>query len=90
MYSGSYRVVTPSAYIGVRGTDFLVTVTDDSTVVDLCEGEIEVEDTRGGDDTVAPVAVAAGQSVTLSPPACRTDNRCGDATERRSVVWTCW
>ncbi len=69
MKKSSYRVVTPSAYIGVRGTDFLVTVTDDSTVVDLYEGEIEVEDTRGGDDTVAPVAVAAGQSITLSPAA---------------------
>ena len=67
MKKASYRIVTPTAYIGVRGTDFLATVTDDSTVIDLYDGEIEVEDTRGGDDTVAPVAVAAGQSITLSP-----------------------
>ena len=65
MSKRAYRIVTPTATIGVRGTDFLATVTDVSTVIDLYEGEIEVEDTRGA-DAPAPVTVAAGQKVTVS------------------------
>ncbi len=65
MSKKAYRIVTPTATIGVRGTDFLATVTDDSTQIDLYEGEIEVEDTRGA-EAVEPVVVAAGQSIAIS------------------------
>jgi hypothetical protein len=65
MAKRSYRILTPTATIGVRGTDFLVAVTDTSTEIDLYEGEIEVEDTRGA-DAPAPVTVSAGQKVTVS------------------------
>lgn len=65
MSKRAYRIVTPTATIGVRGTDFQATVTDVSTLIDLYEGEIEVEDTRGA-DAPAPVVVAAGQSITVS------------------------
>jgi hypothetical protein len=48
MNKQAYRIVTPSATIGIRGTDFLATVTDNSTIVDVYEGEIDFEQ-RGGD-----------------------------------------
>ena len=65
MNKQAYQIITPTALIGVRGTDFLATVTDNGTVVDVYEGEIDFEP-RGGDDNVQVVAVSAGQSVSLS------------------------
>lgn len=64
MNKQAYRIITPSATIGIRGTDFLATVTDDSTLIDVYEGEIDFEP-RGGDDNQT-VTVAAGQSVSVS------------------------
>jgi hypothetical protein len=62
----AYQIITPAALIGVRGTDFLETVTVDSTVVDVCEGEIDFEPRGGDGDNVQAVAVTASQSVSVS------------------------
>ena len=66
MNKQAYRIITPTALIGVRGTDFLATVTDNGTVVDVYEGEIDFEPRGGDGDNVQAVAVAAGQSVSVS------------------------
>ena len=39
---------TPVATIGIRGTEFLVTVAKEATIVDILEGEVEVQARRGG------------------------------------------
>jgi hypothetical protein len=75
MNKQAYRIITPSASISVRGTDFLATVTENSTVVDVYEGEIDFEP-RGGDGGQA-VAVAAGQNPEQLP-----DDRCRRTAKR--------
>ena len=66
MSKGSYRIVTPSATITVRGTDFLATVEDKRTVIDLYAGRIEIQGVNGGNEGAA-VVIVAGQSVALGP-----------------------
>lgn len=66
MSKDSYRIVTTTAIISVRGTEFLATVTENRTVIDLYTGKIEVHDTRSAGATKA-VVVVAGQSITLGP-----------------------
>ncbi len=55
----SYKVRTPTALIGVRGTDFVVTIgADGSTAVEVIDGEVEISPAAGGDAS----AVAAGST----------------------------
>ncbi len=63
MSKNAYRIVTPSATITVRGTEFLATVDDNRTVIDLYAGKIEIKGVNGGNTTA--VAIVAGQSVSL-------------------------
>ena len=63
---------TPIATIGIRGTEFLVTVASDATIVDIVDGEVEVAPRRGG---VAARCVG-GQSALVS--AASEDAICGD------------
>jgi len=39
---------TPIATIGIRGTEFLVTVAKDATIVDIVDGEVELTPRHGG------------------------------------------
>jgi hypothetical protein len=63
---------TPIATIGIRGTEFLVTVADGVTIVDVVDGEVEVTPRNGG---VAARCVG-GQSALVS--ATDADAICGD------------
>ena len=65
MSKNAYRIMTPSATITVRGTEFLATVEDNRTVTDLYAGKIEIQGINGGN--TAAVTIIAGQSVTLGP-----------------------
>ena len=66
MSKNAYSVVTSTATISIRGTDFLATVSDNTIAIDLYAGKLEVQDTRNG-NAAAAVIVLAGQSVTLGP-----------------------
>lgn len=63
---------TPIATIGIRGTEFLVTVADGVTIVDIIDGEVEVTPRSGG---VAARCVG-GQSALVS--ATDANAICGD------------
>lgn len=63
---------TPVATIGIRGTEFLVTVADNATIVDILEGEVEVK-SRG---TGKPARCVGGQSALVA--AQDADAICGD------------
>lgn len=63
---------TPVATIGIRGTQFLVTVADEITIVDILEGEVEVSPLGGG----KPITCEGGQSVLVA--SARSDAVCGD------------
>ena len=63
---------TPVATIGIRGTEFLVTVAKDATIVDILEGEVEVQ-ARGGGKSARCVG---GQSALVA--AQDADAICGD------------
>lgn len=63
---------TPIATIGIRGTEFLVTVADGATIVDIVDGEVEVTPRNGG---IAARCVG-GQSALVSTEI--TDATCGD------------
>ncbi len=66
------QLKTPVATIGIRGTEFLVTVTTEATVIDILDGAIEV----------APIGVGkaatcvGGQSVLVA--GANSDAICGD------------
>ncbi|UUX50563.1 FecR domain-containing protein [Nisaea acidiphila] len=63
MAKDGVRLGTPSAFIGIRGTDFIVDVRDDgSTVVAVLEGEVEITPRAGG----PAVAIAANQTALVS------------------------
>lgn len=49
---GAYKIATPTATIGVRGTEFDFTVTEEETNVLLYEGAVTVCPTNGGCETV--------------------------------------
>jgi hypothetical protein len=63
---------TPVATIGIRGTEFLVTVAKEATIVDILEGEVEVQ-ARGGGKSARCVG---GQSALVA--AQDADAICGD------------
>lgn len=63
---------TPVATIGIRGTQFLVTVADEATIVDILEGQVEVSPLDGG----KPITCEGGQSVLVE--SARSDAICGD------------
>lgn len=65
-------LVTPVATIGIRGTEFLVTVGEGITVVDILDGEVEVMPRRGG----RAARCIGGQSALVA--AADTDAVCGD------------
>jgi len=60
-----FRVVTPTAVIGVHGTDFVVAVgVDGTTSVSVNEGEVEVTSLGGGDSAVVSMGLVATVSAT--------------------------
>ncbi len=63
---------TPVATIGIRGTQFLVTVADDATIVDILEGKVEVKPLGGG----KPILCEGGQSILVE--SADSDAMCGD------------
>jgi len=63
---------TPVATIGIRGTQFLVTVADDATIVDILEGKVEVKPHGGG----KPILCEGGQSILVE--SANSDAVCGD------------
>ena len=64
----AFRIDTPVATIGIRGTDFEVTVADDgSTTVSVNQGTVEVSVNEGvGDFAQLSEAVRAGLSIAVS------------------------
>lgn len=63
MAKDGVRLGTPSAFIGIRGTDFIVDVRDDgSTVVAVLEGEVVITPRTGG----AAVSVMANQTALVA------------------------
>jgi hypothetical protein len=63
---------TPVATIGIRGTQFLVTVADDATIVDILEGMVEVKPLGVG----KPILCEGGQSILVQ--SADLDAVCGD------------
>lgn len=63
---------TPVATIGIRGTEFLVTVAEDATVVDVVDGAVEVKPRGGG----KPITCQGGQSILVA--GAKSDAVCGD------------
>ncbi len=63
---------TPVATIGIRGTQFLVTVADDATIVDILEGQVEVRPLGDG----KPILCEGGQSILVE--SADSDAVCGD------------
>jgi len=69
---GGVKIETPVATIGIRGTEFLVTVRDDVTVVDIVDGQVEVRPVGKG----KAITCEGGQSILASGS--DTDAVCGD------------
>ncbi len=69
---GGVKIETPVATIGIRGTEFLVTVRDGVTVVDIVDGKVEVKPVGKG----KAITCEGGQSILAS--ASDTDAICGD------------
>jgi hypothetical protein len=63
---------TPVATIGIRGTEFLVTVGKDATVVDILDGSVEVKPRGGG----KAIICEGGQSILVD--GAKSDAMCGD------------
>jgi hypothetical protein len=63
---------TPVATIGIRGTEFLVTVGKDATVVDIVGGAVEVKPRGGG----KAITCEGGQSILVAGS--KSDAVCGD------------
>ena len=58
------KIMTPTAVIGIRGTDFIVSVDDDgSTSISVEEGEVDVASIGGNDGATS---VGVGQIGTVS------------------------
>lgn len=63
MVKSGVAIRTPTALIGIRGTDFMVVVEDNGTTgVVVTEGEVEITPNIGGD---VPVIVAAGSTALI-------------------------
>ncbi|HEX6117827.1 MAG TPA: FecR family protein [Dongiaceae bacterium] len=69
---GGVKIETPVATIGIRGTEFLVTVRDGVTVVDIVDGQVEVRPVGKG----KAITCEGGQSILASGT--DTDAICGD------------
>jgi tetratricopeptide (TPR) repeat protein len=54
-----YSIATTTATIGIRGTEFVVTVDDQQTGLTVFEGEVEAENDLG------PIALSGGESVRI-------------------------
>ncbi|HEX6117826.1 MAG TPA: FecR family protein, partial [Dongiaceae bacterium] len=63
---------TPVATIGIRGTEFLVTVDKGATVVDIVDGAVEVKPRGGG----KAITCQGGQSILVA--GAKSDAVCGD------------
>lgn len=63
---------TPVATIGIRGTEFLVTVKNEVTIIDILDGKIEVTPLGSG----KPITCEGGQSVMVA--SADSDAECGD------------
>ena len=69
MASQSYKVRTPTATLGVRGTDFVVAVAEDgSTTVSVISGEVEMTSGSGDSGGVGAGSTGStsGTSVSVS------------------------
>lgn len=66
------QLKTPVATIGIRGTEFLVTVTKDATIVDIVDGSVEVAPVGAG----TAITCEGGQSILVAGP--DEDAICGD------------
>src|SRR5690349_10848103 len=69
---GGIELQTPVATIGIRGTEFLVTVSNGATVVDILDGAVEIKPAGGG----KAVTCIGGQSGLAI--AADEDALCGD------------
>lgn len=69
---GGVKIETPVATIGIRGTEFLVTVRDGVTVVDILDGQVEVKPVGKG----KAITCEGGQSILASGS--DIDAICGD------------
>jgi hypothetical protein len=69
---GGLVLKTPVATIGIRGTEFLVTVKGETTIVDILDGKVEVTPLDGG----KAVTCEGGQSILVS--GAKSDALCGD------------
>ncbi len=56
----AYEIKTPTSTISVRGTVFTVTVTEDSTTVDVEHGSVDQSGNQSGGATSSTVAVESG------------------------------
>ena len=62
----AFRLLTPNATIGIRGTDFMVSIVDDSIYSQVTSGDIVVANTAG------TAAVSAGQAAVVASPSSLT------------------
>ena len=69
---GGLTLKTPVATIGIRGTEFLVTVKDEATIVDILDGKVEVSPLGKG----KPITCEGGQSILVTNA--DSDAVCGD------------
>jgi hypothetical protein len=69
---GGLTLKTPVATIGIRGTEFLVTVKDEATIVDILDGKVEVAPLGKG----KPITCEGGQSILVTTA--DSDAVCGD------------
>jgi len=63
---------TPVATIGIRGTEFLVSVAENATVVDVIDGAVELKPRGGG----KAITCQGGQSILVA--GAKSDAVCGD------------
>jgi hypothetical protein len=64
MLRGGVRIVTPSAILGIRGSEAVISVSPEGeTTVDVLAGEFEVSNVDGSEQTV----ISPAQAVSVSP-----------------------
>lgn len=63
----TFRIRTPTAVAGVRGTEFLATVSSDKTTISTFTGEVQVAAKEEGGKLVGPVSVQAGFQLSAGP-----------------------
>jgi hypothetical protein len=72
MPDSGLQLKTPVATIGIRGTEFLVTVTSTATIVDILDGAVHVAPAGDGE----AITCEGGQSILVAGP--DEDAVCGD------------